>query len=430
VRAWNRASRFELARLNPSLESTGGRWQRRHVNPRAPLVKVNLLMPRPLVVALFSATIALGAENYFPPPESKVGWRSLVSANAAPTSEQKLAVRDKTGFDWDKLVAAWSYATNFAGPHSVLVIRNGWIAAEWHNFNNPRGIASCTKSISALAMARLFDLSERGLTKKKISLDDFAWKFLPSSWSDAEPARKKIQMRHLLTMASGLTPYDGPYKEDYEANVFAQRVEAPPGTVWAYASVPVDLLSYIVEDVTGHMLGDFFNDEIGAPIGAARVAFPGFSGHSGGSGGPGGGAQFTARDLARIGYLLLHRGAWERDGHLEQIISTDRVAQFTHWAPTLENTKWRQPNFAFEPNANQYYGYLFWNNRTGQGLGSAVPRDACYMSGWGRQICAVIPSLDMVVVRLGGNRTLNEHPEFYPEFFSRVMAAVVDRLSR
>jgi CubicO group peptidase (beta-lactamase class C family) len=233
----------------------------------------------------------------------------------------------------------------------------------------------------------------------------------------------------MLTMTSGLTPYDGPSKQDYETQVFAQRVETPPGTVWAYASASVDLLSYVIEDVTGRTLGDFFNDEIGSTIGASRVTFPSFSGHSGGSGGPGGGAQFQPRDIARVGYLLLHQGVWEHDGRLQQVVTAERVAQFTQWAPSLNFTTWCQPNFAFEPNANDYYGRLFWTNRTQQGLGPAVPRDAFYMSGWSKQVCAIIPSLDMVVVRLGPNRTLNEHPEFYRELFSRIMAALLGQES-
>jgi CubicO group peptidase (beta-lactamase class C family) len=366
------------------------------------------------------------SKDYFPLPESEGGWRTLVSANTSPSSEQKAAIRRNTGLDWDKLLDAWTYCTGFSGSHSLLVIRHGWIAAEWHNFSQARGIASCTKSITGLTMAKVLDISDLGLLKKKICLDDFVYEYLPPSWGQSEPQRQKILIRHMLTMTSGLTPYDGPYKDDYETQVFAQCVEMPPGTVWAYSSGPVDMLSCVIEDVTGRTLGDFFNDEIGSAIGASRVTFPAFGGHSGGSGGPGGGARFSTRDLARVGYLLLHHGAWEHNGGLEQVISAERVAQFTRWAPLLEGTKWRQPNFAFEPNANDYYGYLFWTNRTQQGLGSAVPRDAFYMSGWGKQICAVIPSFDMVVVRLGPNRMLNEHPEFYPEFFSHIMAAVMD----
>ncbi len=73
------------------------------------------------------------------------------------------------------------------------------------------------------------------------------------------------------------------------------------------------------------------------------------------------------------------------------------------------------------------YGHLFWTNRTQVRLGKDVPADAFYMSGWGKQICCVIPSLDMVVVRLGPKRVLNDIQEYYREFLAPIMAAVVDR---
>ena len=364
------------------------------------------------------------AGTYYPPPESAGGWRSLVPPNKTPSADQKRAIRQAAGLDWDKLRAAWDYCESFGDPDSLLVIRHGWVAAEWHNTTEARGIASCTKSLTSLAMARLFDLSDAGRLPQPIGPDDEASRWLPASWAEAEPARRQIRLRHMLTMTSGLTPYDGPYKQDYPEQVFAQKVESPPGEVWAYASVPVDMLSLILERASGRTLADFFNAEICAPIGAAAVTWGRFGEHTGGSGGPQGGARFPPRDLARVGYMVLHDGAWQRDGKTFQVISADRLKQMTRWAPVLENAKWRQPNFAFEPNANQFYGHLWWTNRTGQGLGTAAPRDAVYMSGWGKQACVVVPSLDMVVVRLGPNRALNDHPEFYLELWSRIMAAV------
>jgi hypothetical protein len=47
-----------------------------------------------------------------------------------------------------------------------------------------------------------------------------------------------------------------------------------------------------------------------------------------------------------------------------------------------------------------------------------------FKGGWGRQACFVAPGLDMVVVRLGSNPTLNEHPRFYHGLWSRLMAAL------
>jgi CubicO group peptidase (beta-lactamase class C family) len=146
--------------------------------------------------------------------------------------------------------------------------------------------------------------------------------------------------------------------------VFAQSVETTPGTVWVFASAPVDLLSYVIEDVTGRTLGDFFNDEIGSAIGTSRVTFPSFGGHSGGSGGPGGGGPIFHSRSCPCGLSVAP--SW-RLGAQRQCGAGDRaeqVVQFTQWVPFLENTKWHEPNFAFGPKANDYYGYLFWTNRT------------------------------------------------------------------
>jgi len=364
---------------------------------------------------------------YYPPQESEGGWRSLVSPNEAPTSNEKQKLTQTTGLDWDKLYEAWKYCESFDGTNSLLVIRHGWIAGEWHNYTEPRGIASCTKSLTGLAIAKLFDLSDAGKLAKHTNIDDEVWQFLPTKWVEAEPERKHIKIRNMLTMTSGLTPYDGPYEADYEEKVFAQKVEASSGTVWAYASVPVDMLSLVIENVSGQKMGDFFNEYINNVIGTAPIEWGEFSGHTGGSGGPGGGTKFPPRELARVGYMVLHDGVWEKDGQQNHVISKMRLREFTRKASWLENTKWRQPNFAFEPYANRYYGHLWWNNSTGQALGEATPRDIVYMSGWGKQACFVVPVLDMIVIRLGPNRTLNEHPEFYHGLWKRLMEAVTDR---
>jgi CubicO group peptidase (beta-lactamase class C family) len=357
--------------------------------------------------------------EYFPPPESRGGWR------VASRSE----IPEKTGLRWERLEDAWRYCRSFGGPNQLLVIRHGWIAGEWQDYSDPRGIASCTKSLTALAMARLFDLSRAGRIGKKIGPDDFAWRYLPPEWSASDARKRQIRIRHLMTMSSGLEPYDGPYADlgAYSKTVLSTPVETAPGTTWAYASVPIDLLSLIVENVTGEPMGAFFNREINAAIGAAPVAWGEFEGHTGGSGGPRGGARYSARELARVGYLMLREGRWSDGSGARQVVSRERVNLITRWAPFLGPARYRVPNFAFEKDANRYYGYLWWSNRTGQALGTAVPKDAFYMSGWGKQACWVVPSLDMVVVRLGPNRELNAHPEYYPELWARLMAAVEDR---
>jgi CubicO group peptidase (beta-lactamase class C family) len=133
-----------------------------------------------------------------------------------------------------------------------------------------------------------------------------------------------------------------------------------------------------------------------------------------------------SRDLARVGYLVLHGGIWETGSEAKQVISAERVSQFTNAATWLEGASRRQPDFAFEARTNYNYSHLWWNNRTGDTLGSTAPRDVIYMSGWGKQACFVAPSLDMVAIRLGSNATLNQDRLFYHGFWARLMAALTD----
>ena len=368
-------------------------------------------------------------QAYYPPSAAQGGWRTLVSANADVTRGQQAAVLERTGLDWGRLNEAWQYARRYAGRDSILVVRRSWIAAEWSTSRRPMAIASCTKSLTAVAMARLFDLSDSGRFSTPIGIDDHAYRYLPESWAAEEPERKRIKIRHLMTMSSGLEAYDGPYGDldAYAKTVVTRRVVAPPGEVWEYSSAPVDLLSLIIEKVTGKTERDFFNQEINAAIGGPEVAWPSFQGHTGSSGGPGLGARYTARDLARVAYLLLRKGVWD-DGHgPKQIISAQRVSMLSQWAEFLKDSTFRKSVFATDPGTPRYYGHLFWTNRTQQALGPKVPKDTFFMSGYGKQACWIIPSLDMVIVRLGSKRRLNYLPEYFPEFLSRVMSAVVSR---
>jgi CubicO group peptidase (beta-lactamase class C family) len=276
-------------------------------------------------------------------------------------------------------------------------------------------------------MARLFDLSAQGKLRKSISPGSFAHEYLPAYWGADDPKRRQIRISHLLTMCSGLDPYDGPYRDldAYYQTVLSRRVEAPPEKVWCYSSTSVDLLSFILENVSGRPLGQFFNEEIAGPIGIDPLEWPAFTGRSGGSGGPGGGPHYLARELARVGYLTLRGGQWYNGIGPASIVSQQRVNTFTQWAPILDGAHFREKNFwVVQPGSQNYYGHLWWTNRTQQSLGPNVPADAYYMSGYSMRTCVVIPSLDLVIARLGSNRELNNHIEFYGELIGRIVAAV------
>jgi len=87
----------------------------------------------------------------------------------------------------------------------------------------------------------------------------------------------------------------------------------------------------------------------------------------------------TARGWARIGLLYLRDGVFEGERLLPE--------GWAKWVAT--------PAPAWDP---PVYGGFFWLNTLGQ---LAVPEDAYWAAGAGGQYTVIIPSLDLVVVRLG-----------------------------
>lgn len=365
------------------------------------MASIGLVMLSLLVVA--GNIWAEESAEYFPPSETTGGWRALVDRNSVPSSSEKATILALTGVDWDELKVAYDYMRSFySGTDSLLVIRNGYVVGEWGS-DLAFDIASCTKSLTSLAMARLLDLSDQGQTSMPIGEDDLAYQFLPEEWGSADPPRRLIGIRHLMTMSSGLEWHDSPTPTaGYLTTVLTQPADVPPQTVWAYASVPVDLLSIILQDLVdepGTNLKDFFNTEIASKIGAADFSPWGLmGGYATGSAY----SSTSARDLARVGYLTLKKGKWGA----EQVISEHRVETLTQWAPFLSETEFQSPGpppaFANDDESQLRYGRLFWTNRTGQAsfVGTGVPVDAYYMAGFNTQFAVIIPSLELIVVRL------------------------------
>lgn len=90
----------------------------------------------------------------------------------------------------------------------------------------------------------------------------------------------------------------------------------------------------------------------------------------------------SGRDWARLGNLYLQDGVWNGD----RILPDGFVKFVSTVAPAWEADK--QP----------VYGGFFWINGTGS---FPVPKEAYYMSGAGGQTTLIVPSHDLVVVRLG-----------------------------
>jgi CubicO group peptidase (beta-lactamase class C family) len=92
------------------------------------------------------------------------------------------------------------------------------------------------------------------------------------------------------------------------------------------------------------------------------------------------GLHISARELARFGYLLMQNGKWGDD----QIIPSIWVDKATKPSQTL----------------NPEYGFTFWVN-THETRWPGLPKDMFSLEGYNSNRCYVIPSKELVVVRVG-----------------------------
>src|SRR5262249_20031548 len=113
----------------------------------------------------------------------------------------------------------------------------------------------------------------------------------------------------------------------------------------------------------------------------------------------------SGRDWARLGNLYLQDGVWNG----ERILPEGFVKFVSTLAP------------AWEADKRPIYGAFFWINGEG---GFPVPKDAYYMAGAGGQTTLIIPSHDLVVVRLGHFKGSAPGAEAFKKSLALLMEAV------
>jgi CubicO group peptidase (beta-lactamase class C family) len=257
--------------------------------------------------------------------------------------------------------------------HSLLVVRHGKLVKEEYFHGMHRGmsnnIQSCSKSMLSLLYGIAYeqDLYTAGTPVQQI---------LPQLGSD--PAKQKILIEHLLTMSSGLG-----WSEVYPLNAWAaapdplryvwdQPVVAAPGSTFVYSTGTSYVAGAALQQIVGERIDHFARRELFEPAGVSLHNWVRLGGvpHGGSA------MHLLPRDMARIGELVLHRGAL--DG--KQIVSTEWIDFAT--TPLIS---------AASDSPYDFYGAKFWViDINGTRIISA--------RGFGGQFIFIIAVLDAVIV--------------------------------
>jgi len=335
-----------------------------------------------------------------------LAWKLLVmspAALAAQAAEWPTAAPAEVGFApeiGDRLDALYVEG-RLPNLHAVVAARDGKLVLERYFVGRderwgedlgsvtfgpevPHDLRSVSKSIVGLLYGiALAEGKVPGLDTPLV--EAFAYPDLA-----ADPARRKITVRHALTMTLGLAwdeslPYSDPRNSEIAMEMAADRyrfvleqpIVAEPGSTWIYSGGATALLAHLVARGAGMPLLDYARAKLFDPIGIEQSAWtPGTNGEAAAASG----LRLTARDLARLGELVRLGGAWEG----RQVVPADWLeASFTRH--TLSE-------------GGLYYGYQWW-----LGLGSESGKP--WMAGFGNggQRLVVIPHLDLVLVVLAGS---------------------------
>jgi CubicO group peptidase (beta-lactamase class C family) len=350
--------------------------------------------------------------SYFPVSERDGGWRWLDPADAATA-----------GMDPRRLAAlARTHELLFGGfSWAMAIVRHGYLVQEIASFNvlstTRFDLWSGTKSFAATAWGLL--LSGR-LDVSPPTLDTAIYDLIPEGQPLTDPGKAHITVGQVLSMTGGFqgerggalgTPTDvtaGPFEHALgrAANrygVRADRLAAEPGTRWDYSDVGYCHLTLAFANVTGREIADVMQQHVFTKIGIEKAAWDvqGGGGYLGPHTNPHTGLHLSARELARFGYLALHGGEWAG----EQVIPADWQAIATRPSQEL----------------NGSYGYGWWTNAHDTYVPGA-PTDLIAIAGFAGNRCYIIPSLDLVIARVGtGPFVLDERNAVLP-----IVDAVVD----
>lgn len=297
-------------------------------------------------------------------------------------------------------VANWTEET---GGTAFIVLHKGKIQAE--RYWQAGGVdelmtgRAMTKTLNAL-------LAGVAIGDGVIALDDRIGDYI-EEWSD-DP-KGDITLRNLLHQASGLeNPPLGPgpwnlftrsaWTGDVVMVALQHDLVREPGSLFDIGNVTSQVIAITIQRAVGKPVQDYFLEKIWQPIGADRGSF--FMDRADGMIHVDCCFRTTPHNWLRLGALLLNDGVWDGQRILPE-----------GWVDTMTSPSPRNPNFGM----HIWLGREFVTNRPYSEIHPVgiphkepfIADDIFFFEGGGYRNLYIIPSADLVILRLG-----KSHPDW------------------
>ncbi|MFN4124051.1 MAG: serine hydrolase [Flavobacteriales bacterium] len=329
---------------------------------------VKILTKYLLIIGLFFS-INTNAQNLYFPPLTGNTWETTDPASL--------------GWCQRKIDSLYDFL-NVNGTKAFMVLKDGKIVLEQyfndHNMSSNWYWASAGKTLTAFMT---------GMAQQEgfLNIQNPTSTYLGQGWTVApEDKEALITVWHQLTMTTGLQ--DSGVDLDCTIDTCLKYL-ADAGTRWSYHNAPYTLLDQVIANATGMTLNNFTHTRLRQPIGMGGLFINvGFNN-----------VFFSnARSMARFGLLMLNNGNWNGNQ-----IMTDQ--------------QYFQNMITRSQSLNNSYGYLWWLNGyenymvpgsqfviPGQ-LFPNAPADMYSALGRDGQILSVVPSQNLIIIRMGESPT-------------------------
>jgi CubicO group peptidase (beta-lactamase class C family) len=358
------------------------------------------------------------------------------------------------------LERAWAFVAGLHANSSLLVVRHGWLCFERYQglvtAESDRDLHSCGKAFTSTAAGIVMD-ERPNLFPERLEQRVYRTPYLPPEHAPLhDPRKTEIRLGQLLSHTTGLrgnngATFDasGPVTLDppgpdggfpdaaafghvtwphRDVDTSAAALWCAPGGGYSYASAGPLIVGAMIRHLTGLEVAEFMAQRVFGPIGweewrwadnppepASDVGTAPAAGRHGGAGEAPevvrhtkaqGGIAPRPRDAARFGYLHLHDGAW--DGR--QLVPAWYAAALRRPSPF-----------------NPYYPHYGLQVRINAGGAAAGARpDAYGPAGFADNYIYVVPSLDLVIVRIGDREAPQARRTVWETILELVVAAVRD----
>lgn len=333
-----------------------------------------------------------------------------------PTTGWRTCAPEEVGMNSGRLNDVYDYAANSnINTYGLIIIRRGYIVAEAYFQGYSLNSTFPSYSIAKSFLSSLFGIAIDQELIEGVNEEVSAYL---TEWTNPEhdDEKRRMTIRHLLTMRSGLEWNEEEYygdtsqndvflmgsSNDYLEYAMSKPSIYEPGNRWYYSSGDSMLLSGILERAVNRTAFQFAQERLLPPIGAEGITWSSDpAGHTIG----GWGVRATVREYAKFGYLYLKEGEWEG----QQVVPRQWVLEST--SPAGNGINW--------------YGYQWWLVSALSGFhGSIVPPGTFIAWGIFTQQIFVIPERDIVIVRVGNDSDPYDDEWREVEFLTLVLEAI------